>query len=204
MGFLTEKVETSYGVSLDRPNKSSLRFPNKPMTSKQFYDWQTGGGTNDVMKMIHTLESADIPWCAIGGIAVNHWAKEPMVTRDVDIVVATADAARTVEVLKQAGFSSEIFEGSVNFSGQSNVSIQLSTEACYQEFASRAIPADVHGILMRVATAKDTLDGKIRAWRDPSRRQSKRLKDLGDIVRMVEALPELRDSLPPDIAEQIE
>lgn len=204
MGFQTEKVETSHGVSLDRPNKSSLRFPNNPMTSKQFYDWQTGGGTNDVMKMIHTLESADISWCAIGGIAVNHWAKEPMVTRDVDIVVATADTARTVEVLEQAGFSSETLEGSVNFSGQSNVSIQLSTEDCYQEFVSRAIPADVHGILMRVASAKDTLDGKIRAWRDPSRRQSKRLKNLGDIVRMVEALPELRDSLPPDIAEQIE
>ena len=28
------------------------------------------------------LERLDVPWCAIGGLAVNHWA--PVVTADVD------------------------------------------------------------------------------------------------------------------------
>ena len=41
------------------------------MTSKQFYDWQTLGGTDDVMRFVNALEKADIVWCAIGGVAVN-------------------------------------------------------------------------------------------------------------------------------------
>jgi hypothetical protein len=53
------------------------------VTAKQFYDWQTAGGTDDVMRLVDCLERADIPWCAIGGVAVNHWADEPMVTQDV-------------------------------------------------------------------------------------------------------------------------
>ena len=41
------------------------------MTAKRFYDWQTAGGTDDVMRLINCLERADIEWCAIGGVAVN-------------------------------------------------------------------------------------------------------------------------------------
>ena len=96
------------------------------------------------------------------------------------------------------------FEWSVNFTGRSAVSIQLSTEEFYREFPSRAVPADVHGILMRVASLEDTLKGKIRAWSDPGRRQSKRIKDLADIARLVEAHPQLRDALPVELERQIE
>jgi hypothetical protein len=58
------------------------------MTGKQFFDWQTSGGTDDVMRLVDCLERADVSWCCIGGVAVNHWAAEPMVTRDVDLVIA--------------------------------------------------------------------------------------------------------------------
>lgn len=50
------------------------------MTAKQFYDWQTSGGTNDVMRLVSVFEKADMVWCVIGGVAVNHWAEQPMVT----------------------------------------------------------------------------------------------------------------------------
>ena len=136
------------------------------MTAKMFYDWQTAGGTDDVMRLVSAVERADIPWCAIGGVAVNHWAEEPMVTQDVDFVVATQDTEKTVEVLHEAGFSYEKFAWSVNFKGGSKVSIQLSTEDVYSTFPERSVPADVHGILMRVASLEDTLMGKILAWRD--------------------------------------
>ncbi|HMP76052.1 MAG TPA: nucleotidyl transferase AbiEii/AbiGii toxin family protein [Kiritimatiellia bacterium] len=173
------------------------------MTSKQFYDWQTAGGTNDVMKLVNCLERADIQWCAIGGIAVNHWAAEPMVTQDVDLVVATDAIERAVSALKSEGFTSETFEWSVNLKGGSRVSIQISTEETYRDFPSRAVPADVHGILMRVASLEDTLQGKLRAWSDPRRRQSKRIKDLGDIARLVEAHPGLWPLLPPELQAQL-
>ncbi len=173
------------------------------MTGKQFFDWQTGGGTNDVMRMVDCLERADVAWCAIGGVAVNHWAREPMVTRDVDFVVAATDVERTVALLEQAGFRSERFEWSVNFTGSSTVSLQLSTEDFYRRFPARAVAADVHGILMRVAALDDTLRGKLKAWSEPGRRPSKRIKDLADIARLVEAHVELWSELPEELKAQI-
>ena len=174
------------------------------MTAKEFFDWQTSGGTDDVMKLVSALEKADIPWCAIGGVAVNHWAENPMVTQDVDLVVASEAIDKAISVLEEVGFSTEKFEWSVNFTGSSAVSIQLRTEEIYQEFPSRAAPADVHGILLRVASLKDTLQGKIRAWSDPARRQSKRIKDLADIARLVESHPQLWDQLTDELKQQIQ
>jgi len=174
------------------------------MTSKQFYDWQTAGGTDDVMRLVDCLERADIAWCAIGGIAVNHWAAEPMVTQDVDIVVTATDVERAVALLEEAGFGAERFAWSINLRGRSKVSIQVSTEECYHEFPGRSVPADVHGILMRVASLADTLEGKVRAWGDPQRRQSKKLKDLADIARLVEAHPHLWATLGEELRRQVQ
>lgn len=174
------------------------------MTAKQFFDWQTVGGTDDVMRFVDCMERADISWCAIGGVAVNHWAAEPVVTQDVDFVVATDAIEKAIAALTAAGFRAERFEWSVNFTGKSKVSLQLSTEAFYRDFPQRAVAADVHGILLRVASVEDTLAGKIKAWSDTQRRQSKRLKDLGDIARLVESHPHLWPSLPEVLRQQID
>lgn len=173
------------------------------MTAKQFFDWQTAGGTDDVMRLVDCLERADVPWCAIGGIAVNHWAAEPMVTRDVDFVVATEAVERAAVALEEAGFRLERFPWSVNFHGRSEVALQMSTEDVYGDYPSRAVPADVHGILLRVASLSDTLEGKVRAWKDPKRRQSKRLKDLADVARLVEAHPALWEGLDAEVKRKI-
>jgi hypothetical protein len=173
------------------------------MTSKQFYDWQTSGGTDDVMRLVDCLERADIAWCAIGGVAVNHWAEQTMVTQDVDFVVVADAVERTILLLEEAGFSPEKFDWSINFKGHSAVSIQLSTEDFYKDFPSRAVAADVNGILLRVACLEDTLKGKIKAWSEPERRQSKRLKDLADIARLVEAHPDLRDMLTDELKKKL-
>ncbi len=173
------------------------------MMAKQFYDWQTAGGTDDVMRLVDCLERADVVWCAIGGIAVNHWAEEPMVTQDVDFVVAAESIEPIVKLLEQAGFRSERFPWSINFKGKSKVLLQLSTEDSYRDFPVRSVAADVHGMLMRVASLEDTLQGKIKAWSDQERRQSKRIKDLADIARLVESHPQLWDQLTEDLKEQL-
>ena len=183
---------------------SVCAFNLSVMTAKKFFDWQTVGGTDDVMLMVNALEGADIPWCAIGGVAVNHWAAEPMVTQDVDFVVATDAIERAVAVLAKAGFRPERFQWSVNFTGHSRVSLQLSTEDFYADFPARAVPADVHGILLRVASLEDTFKGKILAYQDPERRASKRQKDLLDIMRLVEAHPKLKKLLPAKVARKIQ
>ena len=74
----------------------------------------------------------------------------------------------------------------------------------YLDFPSRAVPADVHGILMRVASLEDTLAGKLAAYRDATRRPSKRQKDLADIARLIESHPELMPLLPASVAERLE
>jgi hypothetical protein len=127
-----------------------------------------------------------------------------MVTQDVDFVVATEAIEQAVEILTQAGFRAERFEWSVNFKGRSKVSLQLSTEDFYRDFPEHGVPADVHGILLRVASIEDTLKGKIKAWSDPERRKSKRAKDLGDITRLIEAHPRLLQELPPELQSEIE
>lgn len=173
------------------------------MTGRQFYDWQTAGGADDVMRMVDALERAELHWCAIGGIAVNHWATEPMVTRDVDFVVTVDEIDRAVAVLEHVGFHPERHDWSVNFRGRSQVSLQLSTEDFYRDYPSRSVPADVHGILLRVASLDDTLAGKIKAWRTPDRRPSKAIKNLGDIARLVEAHPRLVATLPDDVTRAL-
>jgi hypothetical protein len=174
------------------------------MTQRQFYDWQTAGGGGDVMRLVSILENLEIPWCMIGGLAVNHWAEEAMATADVDLVIATGQIDRCVDALVSAGFVAERFPWSVNLKGQSKVSIQVSTEDFYSGFPARSVPADVHGILMRVASREDTLSGKIKAWSETSRRASKRQKDLTDILRMVEAHPPLREHLPARILARLQ
>lgn len=92
----------------------------------------------------------------------------------------------------------------MNFLGRSKVSIQLSTKEVYLGFPERSVAADVHGMLLRVAGLEDTLAGKILAWGDAARRQSKRVKDLADIVRLVESHPRLWKSLPEGLRKQVE
>ena len=172
------------------------------MTGQQFYDWQTAGGAGDVTLLVDTLANLDVNWCMISGLAVNHWAEEPMATADVDLVVALDAIDETVAALEAVGFTAERFEWSVNLKGHSKVSVQISTKEFYREFPDRSTPADIHGIPMRVASLEDTMKGKVQAWRDPDRRRSKRQKDLTDILRLIEAHPALEATLPPDIQQK--
>src|SRR5882724_5492720 len=173
------------------------------MTMRQFYDWQTAGGGGDVSVLVATLEGLEISWCMIGGLAVNHWAREPMATADVDLVIAAEWVEEAVKALRVAGFTAKKFARSVNLKGKSKVSVQISTEEFYRDFPERSVPADIHGILMRVASREDTLRGKILAYQDSQRRPSKRQKDLLDVMRLVEAHPKLRKLVPPALAKKI-
>jgi hypothetical protein len=57
---------------------------------------------------------------------------------------------------------------------------------------------------MRVASLEDTLRGKINAWSDKELRQSKKIKDLGDIARLVESHPELWNLLGEELQHLIQ
>ena len=170
---------------------------------RQFYDWQTAGGGSDVSLLVAALESFEIPWCMVGDLAVNHWTSEPMATADVDLVIAAERVEEAVKALSKAGFRAKKFAWSVNLKGHSKVSVQISAEEVYREFPARSVRADIHGILMRVASREDTLRGKLLAWQDPKRRASKRQKDLLDLMRLVEAQPRLLKLLPAEVVKKL-
>ena len=174
------------------------------MTLRQFYDWQTLGGAKDVSRLVAALEEREISWCMIGGLAVNHWAMEPMTTADVDLVIVSDKIEEAAETLKSLGFTEKRFQWSINFKGESKVSIQVSTEEMYLGFPERSVAATVHGILMRVASLEDTLKGKIAAYEEPQRRPSKRQKDLADLSRLLESHPSIKDLIPQPIYDRLE
>lgn len=50
------------------------------------------------------------------------------------------------------------------------------TEACRRDYPTRSVAADAHGIPLRVASAEDTLQGKMKARADPKQGHCKRIK----------------------------
>ena len=57
---------------------------------------------------------------------------------------------------------------------------------------------------MRVACLEDTVQGKLWAYGDATRRFSKRKKDELDLIRLAEAWPRLRSLYPRELLEQID
>lgn len=94
---------------------------------------------------------------------------------------------------------------SVNLSNEnSDLRIQIRTDVRYQEFIATAEERDVLGYTMQVASLADVFQGKIWAYTDRERRKSKRQKDLADILRIVEAFPELESSLPQAVRDRLD
>jgi hypothetical protein len=174
------------------------------MTGKTFLNRLANGQTDAVGVLLSLLEQVRAGYCVIGGLAVNAYA-EPVVSLDLDLVVVTDRIEALCQAAAVKGIKVERFEHSINLSMPgSDLRIQLQTDPRYQEFIPRAAERDVLGYRMAVAALDDVLRGKIWAYRDEQRRKSKRQKDLADILRMVEAHPEAKGQLPPDIEAQVE
>jgi hypothetical protein len=172
------------------------------MTKKEFLNAISNGKVDIVQAFLDILSTSNVDYCVIGGLAVNAYA-EPVVSLDLDIVVA-ADNIETVVKAVKSHFKVQRFTHSLNLStDKSDLRIQLQTDSRYQSFISRATSHNVLGYKMKVASAEDVLQGKIWAYLDEQRRKSKRQKDLADIVRLIEVYPALAELLPATIKERI-
>jgi hypothetical protein len=154
--------------------------------------------TDMLGEVLAFLAAHDVKFCAIGGVAVNAYV-EPVVTLDLDLVLAAPDLAR-VEPLLATEFTVERFAYSVNLAkAGSDLRVQLQTDSRYAVFVERAVRATILGVELPVAQVEDVLQGKVWAALDPERRASKRQKDLADIARILESRPELRATVPVEI-----
>jgi hypothetical protein len=166
------------------------------MTSGEFYDWQTSGGGGDIHRLSVALNGAGVKWCVIGGLAVNHWAKEPLVTKDADIVVAFSDLMLALESARSAEFDIKPFRFSANLKGKGDIIIQITTDPRYSGMPERSVEAEIFGMKLPVATLDDVFQGTLWTWSGPGRRPLKKRKDELDLLRLVEAWPELKGKLP--------
>lgn len=154
-------------------------------------------------ELLGLLHEAAIDYAVIGGQAVNAYV-DPLVSLDLDLVVAVAHLARA-EALLREHFTVEAFPHSLNVArADSRLRVQIQTDPRYFDFVLRAALRPVLDIPMPVAAIEDVLQGKIWAAQDTARRPSKRRKDLLDIERLLEAYPALRAQVPAALLQQLE
>jgi hypothetical protein len=172
------------------------------MTAAEIFESVTNGGASDLSAVVKILNQNQ-PWCLIGGLAVNCYV-EPVYTVDADIVVVTDRLPQISEQLEQAGFQIQKFEHSINAKRKtSQLRVQFTTDARYQEFLADKQEREVLGERVPVATLEKVILGKIWAWKDQARRASKRKKDELDLLRIAETYPKLREKIPAEIVEQL-
>jgi len=174
------------------------------MTGKEFINSLANGKLDIIQVLLDILDETHSRYCLIGGLAVNAYV-EPVVSLDLDIVAAVEDVDAICSKALEQGLRAERFEHSVNVSSKdSDLRIQLQTDPRYQEFIPHAETREVLGYKMKVANLRDVLQGKAWAYMDTQRRRSKRQKDLADILRIVEAFPELSATLPEKLKEALD
>ncbi len=153
-------------------------------------------------RLLELLEANRIPFCIIGGQGVNAYV-EPLVSLDLDLVIATEKVEEAVRALS-AEFEVRRFPHTINLGHQgSDLRIQIQTDPRYSDFVARSAEKPVLGIKMPVADLRDILRSKIWAAMDENRRASKRQKDLADIGRILEAYPDLRSEVPEELLSRL-
>ena len=153
-------------------------------------------------RVIGLMESSGSRSCVIGGQAVNAYV-EPVVSLDLDLAVVAADLDRTEQLLGEH-FTAQRFPHSVNVSAPgSDLRVQLQTDPRYASFPERAEVREVLGLILPVARLEDVVQGKVWAALDPTRRASKRQKDLADLSRLLEAFPYLRETVPQELLDRL-
>jgi hypothetical protein len=172
------------------------------MTAAEIYESVTNGGASDFAELV-TVLNENKPWCLIGGLAVNCYV-EPVYTVDVDLIVVAANLEQIGRELEAARFRVKRFEPSMNAERSgSKLNVQLTTDVRYHDVLARATEREVLGLRIPVAGLEDIIRGKVWAWRDATRRLSKRKKDELDLMRIGEAYPQLRSLLPKEIVAQL-
>jgi len=174
------------------------------MRGKEFVNSLANGKSDIIQILLDILSKTGSRYCLIGGLAVNAYV-EPVVSLDMDVVAAAEDVGSICRAAKEHGLKIEQFEHSINItSPNSDLRIQLQTDPRYQRFISFAQDRDMLGYRMKVARLEDVLRGKVWAYIDKTRRKSKRQKDLADIFRIIEKYPQLEETLPQSLREELD
>lgn len=153
-------------------------------------------------KFLDILKERNVAFCVVGGLAVNAYC-EPVVSLDLDIVIATSQMAELLRILRERFIVNEQPHSISISSPDSDLRIQIQTDPRYQEFIGRALTKTVLGYEVPVVSLEDVLQSKIWVYQDTTRRPSKRQKDLADIMRLIETYSKLVSLLPDSLRERL-
>jgi len=130
------------------------------MNDRTLFNHITNSHSDFLRQFLDILEQSQMPFCVIGGLAVNAYA-EPVISLDLALAVI-ADRLEALIALLHARFSVKRFPHSVNVSSpHSDLRIQIQTDPRYQPFITRARSETILGYKMSVAALKDVLAGKV-------------------------------------------
>ena len=138
-------------------------------------------------------------------MAINSYVT-PVFTADCDLVVVASDLEPVLADLREADWRIKVFPFPINAQRRikgnerstHKLMVQFTRPERYQSFAERAVLREVFGRDLPVACIEDLVQGKLWALSDPSRRESKSLKDTLDLLCLAEEYPEMVEALLPD------
>jgi len=172
------------------------------MKARSFWAATTVDRSEFLDELLTLLRTARTEFCVIGGQGVNAYA-EPVVSLDLDLVLTATDVAALLPQLQQR-FRVETFPHSLNLSAEgSDLRVQIQLDPRYEAFIARSEEHEILGERLPVAAIENVLQGKVWAALDPTRRASKRQKDLADIARLLEVEPGLRARVPQAILDRL-
>jgi hypothetical protein len=171
------------------------------MTAAELFNRATHGGGDDLAEVAALCREKGVRFCLIGGLAVNAYTR-PVYTADADFVIAADQLESLVQSLSERNYRIECFTHSVNArKSGSDLLIQFTTDPFYQSFLEEVEEKEILGLPIPVAALRHLVEGKLLAWKDPSRRASKRAKDYADLLRLWEDHPHIQAWLPPDFSK---
>ncbi len=175
------------------PHFGSPRNVGYEMNAKDFVNRVMNSHSDFLQEFLDILEENQLPFCVIGGLAVNAYA-EPVVS--LDLIVISERLDELLAILENR-FIVKRHPHSINVSTpHSDLRIQIQTDARYQAFITRSSHKIVLGYHIPVAALEDVFQGKVWAFSDSTPRPSKRQKDWADIMRLAETHPHLVSLLP--------
>lgn len=140
---------------------------------------------------VRALEGVSIPYALIGGLAVGVHSGTPRATLDVDLAALASRRADVAPALEAAGFrKTGEFAHSVNFRHPSGEPVQVAFDPGFDAMILRAQEIDVGALRVRIVQRDDLVAMKERASSDPTRRESKRLRDQADIALLRGDVPD--------------
>lgn len=148
-----------------------------------------------IISLIRILDTANLPYAIIGGVAVQLWRTEPRTTLDVDVALESYDTLPVKELIASGFKHTGRFRHSDDWIGPDGTPVQFTDEPKLHAAIQNAVIRETGMGPLRVLGPSDLIRAKLLAAKDMERPKSKRLQDLADAQGLLEDNPDCLNEL---------